>query len=295
MTKLRLVTIENICPDFFAFWEQAKAYSFDEQLHLWQALYESKHRELIESYYQSFPQTQVPERVEQAFDRFGDIVACMQEWVPQIEPLIVRATDNSASLFDITDFVLPYVVMVGWFISDGWSTDSYQGKRTSFVALEEIARKYPTFETRNLETLLTHEAAHSHHYYCNASIWREYHIGEALFLEGFAVFVSARALPGASEAVYLCFQEGHEDWLKACENQWPALREQLLKDFDIAESARYAQYFQGPQKGPFPLRSGYFAGYRAVVALAQHYSLIEMAYWDLVFAAEKLRCVLQEM
>ena len=60
------------------------------------------------------------------------------------------------------------------------------------------------------------------------------------------------------------------------------------------EPARYAQYFQGPQKGPFPLRSGYFAGYRAVSTLSQRYSLIEMAHWDLITAAEHVRRVIQE-
>lgn len=208
--------------------------------------------------------------------------------------MIVRATSQSASLFEVTDFVLPYVVMVGWFISDGWSGNTYQGKRTSFVALEELARKYPQTAPQHLEILLTHEAAHSHHYHCNGCTWREYHIGEALFLEGMGVLATRLALPGFPEADYLCFHAGHESWLAACEQQWPALRTQLSQDFDIREPACCARYFQGPQTGPFPLRSGYFAGYRAVSRLHQRYSLIEMASWDLVTAAENLRRILSE-
>src|SRR5690348_6102585 len=107
----------------------------------------------------------------------------------------------------------------------------YQETRTSFVALEEIARKYTLSESAYLEILLTHEAAHSHHYLCNSSTWREYHIGEALLLEGLAVYATV---------------------------------------------------------------TGYFAGYRAVSTLSQHYSLIEMAHWDLITAAEHVRRVIQE-
>ena len=66
----------------------------------------------------------------------------------EIEPLIRHATATSAALFDLRETILPYVIMVGWFISDGWSTADYQGKRTSFVALEEIARKYVPSESR---------------------------------------------------------------------------------------------------------------------------------------------------
>jgi hypothetical protein len=291
----KFVTIENICPDFFAFWEQAKASSFEEQLQLWKSLYQARHPEILESYYRDFlPLTQEPERVQRAFQQFSEVVPRMKEWAKSIEPLIIGATVRSASLFDMPDTILPYVVMVGWFISDGWSTSAYQGKRTSFVALEFISRKYASEESEYLEILLTHEAAHSHHYLCNASTWREYHIGEALFLEGLAVLASARAFPGASETELLWFHTGYQEWLKGCEDHWLALREQLLKDFDTTEPACYSQYFQGPQKGPFPLRSGYFAGYRAVLALSQRYSLIEMAHWNLIFAAEELRRVLQE-
>jgi hypothetical protein len=286
--------IENICPTFFTFWEQAQDCPFDEQMLLWKNLYEARHPKILESYYQDFPQTQEPERAQQAFQQFRQIVPRMQELARQIEPMIIRATANSAFLFDIHDSILPYVVMVGWFISDGWSTDIYQGKRTSFVALEYIVGKYASLESRYLEILLTHEAAHSHHFQCNGSTWREHHIGEALFLEGLAVFASTKALPGATVAEYLWFTTGYETWLRTCEQQWLVLREHLLQDFDKTEPVCYAQYFQGPQRGDFPLRSGYFAGYRAVSTLSQRYSLIEMAHWSLTYAAEEVRRVLLE-
>ena len=38
-------SIENLCPDFLVFWEQER---------LWQALYESPHRELLEIYFTFF-------------------------------------------------------------------------------------------------------------------------------------------------------------------------------------------------------------------------------------------------
>jgi len=47
-------SIENLCPDFLVFWEQARDKSVEEQERLWQALYQSPHRELLEIYFTFF-------------------------------------------------------------------------------------------------------------------------------------------------------------------------------------------------------------------------------------------------
>jgi hypothetical protein len=47
-------SIENLCPDFLAFWEQARDKPVEEQEGLWHALYELPHRELLEIYFTFF-------------------------------------------------------------------------------------------------------------------------------------------------------------------------------------------------------------------------------------------------
>ncbi len=276
------VTIENICPDFFLFWDKAQKCSFAEQTQLWHTLYEDRHQEIFASYYANFPQVNTPDRLSQTLLQFENVLPRMRELAPLIKPLITHTTTLSASLLAVPDYILyilPYVVMVGKFIADGWSTESYQGRRTSFVALEDLARKYTTADTlRYLEILLVHEAAHSYHHSRANSNGRKNHIGEALFAEGIAMLTSAKAFPNMAESKYLWMGPGYEQWLQSCQQQWPELQKQLIQDFDQTDATHCAHYFQLFDKTlPLP-RSGYFAGYQIVSKLNQHYSLNTMIH-----------------
>jgi hypothetical protein len=47
-------SIENSCPDFLAFWEEARGKPLAEQKRVWDSLYKSPHRELLELYFSYF-------------------------------------------------------------------------------------------------------------------------------------------------------------------------------------------------------------------------------------------------
>ncbi len=287
-TCIMSAAITDICPDFFAFWDQAHDAPVEEQWRLWQQLYEGRHRDIFASYYHEFPWARERSRAERAFQRYRDVLPRVRPLMPQSAALIEQTAAGCVDLLDAPRRALPCVVMIGLFISDGWST-TFRGERTSFIALEYA------HEPRYLEILLAHEAAHSYHARCHADVWRRHHIGEALFLEGFATLISSEVVPGATVAEYLCFGPGHEAWLTACERQWPAICQQVLRDFDCTEPARFATYFQERGDSALPPRSGYYAGYQAVRALRQRHAPGEMARWDLAHAAEQLRALLPHL
>jgi hypothetical protein len=46
--------VQNLCPDFFAFWERARRLGLSEQKELWRTLYEERHRAVFDVYYSHF-------------------------------------------------------------------------------------------------------------------------------------------------------------------------------------------------------------------------------------------------
>lgn len=268
------IQIENICPDFFAFWEQAQGRNLTEQKQLWQTLYEERHRDIFDVYYRRWGD---PAGLEEALGKFAEVVPKLREIVHGIERRIEHAIAGCAQVFDILETNFDFVVMVGLFSSNGWAT-TFRAKPTSFLALECFT------EPRYLDILITHEAAHVFHARCHPTetdFDMNWAIGEALFQEGLATVASTIVHPRATEAEYLWFGSGYAGWIAECSSRWPELCQRFLKDIAQVDKTLYTIYFGGKgAEANLPKRAGYFVGYRAVKNLSQRYSVAEMARWS---------------
>ncbi len=276
--------VTDITPDFFQFWERAEGRAPDEQQRLWYELYEAPHDDLLSL---CGGRHGMPEALPAALARFPEIVPHLGDTASHIRVAIERTGAEIAALFDLERLDLHWVLLVGMFWSDGWVVE-VDGHPTCFIAIEMIGSPL------HAKLLLPHEAAHVAHAACLGDEWAALDtLGCDLFLEGLATLVSSRVVPGLGEKMYPWAglertRRGlsAEAWLADCETSWPAVRSRLLRDLAATDTKTIVPYILGDQAPPdLPERVGYFAGFRLVSALAQRYSIAEMARWP----AERLQ------
>lgn len=285
--------IENICPDFFAFWERAQGRNRPDQIDLWRSLYEDRHRDIFEVYYGAFGQR---ERLEQALDRFPQAVPSMRAALASAEESMGRVIPRCAHLFEAPEADIRSVLMVGLFQSDAWAT-SLRGRPTSFLTLEHVT------DPRWLEITVAHETAHTLHHLCTSPPLADWvdggTVGEGLFTEGLAVYASARVVSGATDLAYLNKQgPAGAAWLEACTSQWDMLRRQVLHDVTRTDMAGRQTYFYNRKDvSPtgIPARAGYFVGYHAVRVLGQEHTVAAMARWTAGRVLTETRQVLEHL
>ena len=283
------VHVENICPDFFAFWKEAQDLNLAEQSQLWQTMYEEPRRDIFNVYYRRWGD---PAQLEEALGKFPQAVSKLQDLVYDVERQIKLTVAKCSQVFETPERDFNFVIMVGLFTSNGWAT-TFRGKPTSFLALECFT------EPHYLDILIAHETAHSFHAQCHSNdtdFKTDFAIGEALFQEGLATAASAVVYPGAREAEYLWLGSGYDNWITECLSRWSELRQRLLGDLRQIDEALYTVYFGGKgAEARLPKRAGYFVGYRAVAALSQRYPIAEMAHWSSERAVAEVKRVLEEM
>src|SRR5262245_38130620 len=112
-------SIENLCPDFLRFWEQAYDKPLAEQERLWHELYESPHQELLEIYFTFFGSRA---NLGPAFQRYEAVVPTIRTMSPVVEELRNAIEPRCGELFGMPEMDAAYVLMVGVFDSDSWST-----------------------------------------------------------------------------------------------------------------------------------------------------------------------------
>ena len=286
-------SIENLCPDFLAFWEQARGKSLAEQERLWHDLYEAPHQELLEIYFTFFGSRA---NLSFALQRYEAVVPTIRAMSPAVEELIHTIEPRCGKLFEMPEMDAAYVLMVGVFDSDSWST-TWRGRPTSFLAMEAESNS----RLRNLEITIAHEAAHGYHKACRP----DYHTGMVIagevFAEGLAILVSTLLSPGAPEEAYLwpggeMTRHGQScaEWVAECDGRLDLLCESILRDLERSDPESQSLYFHmhdQPQH-PIPARAGYVVGYRMVQRLAQAHTVAEMARWPLERVNQELRAVL---
>lgn len=269
----------DLTSEFFAFWEEARDRSPEEQRRLWYACYEDRHRQLFSRCGDRHGNA---EALPQALDRFSNVVPQLPETIAQVRAAIDQSEPALTRLFALDRLALHWVLLVGMFWSDGWVVE-VEGEPSIFIAVEMITPATPP----RIELLLAHEGAHIAHARC--SPWDDLEtLGHGLFVEGLATVASAQLVPGYGETTYLWaglettwHGQSLLDWLQACQRVWPRVAADLRRDLDSTERAIQDPYFLG-SKAPeaLPERIGYFAGWRLVSALAAEYSLAALARWS---------------
>lgn len=289
-----MVRIENICPDFFAFWERAEGRARGEQVHLWRTLHEDRHRDIFDVYYGAYGRS---DRLGDALERFPHAVPIMRAAMATAEECIARTVPRAALLFEDPEGDVPYVLMVGLFQSDAWAT-SLRGQPTSFLTLEHVG------SPRQLEITVAHEAAHTLHHRAALPPLNDWvhggSVAEGLFTEGLAVLASARVVPGATDAAYLN-NHGPDGpvWLAACARQWGEIRQRVLGDLGQVDPPHVRAYFAANKataaQAGLPVRAGYVAGYYILRALSRQHTVAEMARWPATRIVAELQEGLEAM
>lgn len=267
------INIENVCPDFFGFWEQARVCGVAEQKRLWHTLYEDRHSELFALYYSKYT---LPAELDKALTRFDRVVPALRALIPRLEQGIARVLPLCASLFAVPESEVRYVLMVGVFASNCW-VESFRDAWTAFFAAEQMTTYAP-----GLDIGIAHETAHVLHLRCTPAPLALSPLAMGLFLEGLASCVTTLLYPDADDAAHLNMTP---DVVAACEAHWDDLRRRILRDLNQVDLERAGPYFLADDalaaQAGIPTRAGYFVGYRIVRALCQHYTIADMARWSL--------------
>lgn len=287
--------IENLLPDFRAFWSQAHDRDVLEQRRLWNALYAGRHRDIFDLYFRDYASR---DHLEAALHRYAQALPHIEEVAAVVTDHIQTDLPQLAALLgvDRDDATLHHVVLVGVFDSDAWE-DSLRDRPTCFFAAERIASRLAA------EVTVAHEVTHGLHALTNTDVAAGGNaVGRNLFLEGFAVYISMLAVQGLAEADYLWLgaptttqSQRVRDWLRACEAAWPTLRDQLLRDFDAHDEPTNGAYFitrPAYLRVEVPVRAGYFVGHRLVATLAAAHTPSELVRWPLERAISTLRNIL---
>ncbi len=263
------IFIEDITPDFFAFWDRAQGCGIEDQKRLWREMYEEKHSDIFGVYYGGFGDRRA---LEEALIRYTDEVPRIRSLLPNVGSLLADVVPRCAELFDTRGDELPCVLMVGLFTSDAWAA-RLRGRGTFFLALEAVSKP------PRLDITVAHEAAHTFHGRCSpAGAPAQATVADTLFSEGLAVFSSRVACPGFAEPDYLLpdaalpYIDSPAAWIAECEAAWGYLRRRLLDDADRPNESHGGPYFRELPED-IPLRAGYFAGYRVVRFLGRRHTL----------------------
>lgn len=141
--------------------------------------------------------------------------------------------------------------LVGFFSPDGFAFQVH-GDWSIGIGLERLSG------LRLLPVLLAHEYAHCY----RRRLGQPTNLGERLVDEGFAVEMSARALPERPEADHLLMRPGQAAAMANYQAAlWTAIRERLSSE-DEQEAARIL--YGRPEKGRWPSRAGRYLGWRLV-------------------------------
>lgn len=272
------VVIEDATPDLLAFWSHAEGRPPAEQAALWHERYATPHRALLTA---SGGRHGGPDELAPALARFPHVVPRIGENAPRLRTAIDRVGLDLARRFAVEEMDLRWALLVGLFWSDGWFA-LVDGVPTCFLAVEL------TEHVRLAEVAIAHEAAHALHRACTPGGLDDLaQVGDLLYIEGLAVLASTQVVPGVSEGSHLWPGRSEtvdgEDVaarVAVCEAAWPDLRARLLRDLTSTDWDTDAAYFPGDRaEHGLPMRSGYFADYRLVAALADGRPLAEMARW----------------
>ena len=280
-----MISINNICPDFFLFWEQAQNSTLSEQKELWGNIYEGNHKDIFDLYYAHWGD---PTMLEDALKRFPHTVSTLRQVTQNVEERIRVISKRCSHIFETTEDGA-FVAMVGIFCSNGWTT-TFHNRLTSFLALECFT------DPHHLDILTAHETAHSLHIQCTPHDWTSITMGGELFREGLAIVASEMVCPGAAREEYLWFSTGYTDWIKECERRWEEIAQRLLQDLFRADMDSFMKYFgMRRSETDLPQRIAYIFGYRIVAALQNEYTMTEMACWAPERAVTEVKQVLERM
>lgn len=279
-----LIRLRSVFPDFLSFWETAQGKSLEEQLQLWEELYEAKHPKVFRVYF-SAPYWGRREELPKALRRYSEDIKKINKAAKKAEELIPQITERALAAFAVgkDEVEIDVIAFVGTYGADGFGFP-IAGRPTIFLALERLAE----YEPNRMKALIAHELSHGIH----IELGRKAHPGlfagivkdplqflklaPGLFLEGLAVAASKRIVPDLEERTYLFYSPEQWEW---CRANRAKLIELVLKDLDSQDQEAYYKFFTTwePTKELPYHRTGYYLGYLVIEQLLKRHSLRELA------------------
>jgi hypothetical protein len=244
--------------DFLSFWTAA---SDDDRRRLWEELYEAKHADVFDLYYDGFGNR---DRLDEALALLAPIVGTLTGRGERLHAALDELGPACLAQVGLVERELPSVVFVGLFASNAWVTD-FQGEPTTFFALE----CFP--EAPHDRILVAHELAHQVHELARAGDWSDSTVLLRLFEEGIATVLSELVVPGHTVGEYLWFDDGFDDWVARCAARRAEICAALLDD----QNGMRLFALRGGEE-----RAGYFAAREVALALLDDFGLPELARWS---------------
>lgn len=279
-----MIRMRGLYRSFFDFWETAQGKSQEEQLELWQELYESKHPEVFQVYF-SAPYWGRREDLPEALLRYGKEIERIVS-TRETEKLIPQITEGALAAFAAgeDEIEIDVIYFIGVYGADGFSFP-LADRATIFLALERLAE----YKADRMKALIAHELSHGFHMElgrrANPEIFMkmmknlqefESWIARNVFSEGLATSASKRIVPGLDEKIYLFYSPEQWDW---CQRNKKRLIEMILKRLDSRDQDTFYKFFtiwKPTEELPYH-RTGYYVGYLAMEKLLKRYSLRELA------------------
>lgn len=283
--------IRDTFHDFLQFWNVAPGASFAQRAAAWDA-YVQRHADLFAA---SGGRLGGAPQLDAALPRYAAGLPRMFAMRAELEPLIAASMSDLAALFTLAEFPVRWALAVGTYWSDGWVCD-LGGQSAMVLALEMVESPC------HARLLVGHEMAHLAHAQAAGVAWDGLvTLGDALLLEGLAVYVSSRLVPGQPDEVYLWLGlsrtpsgEAPGEWLARCHAAWPGIRHRLQRDLLRTGQPTLAAWFQGDAcAADTPVRAGYAAGFRVVSRLAAEFTVAEMARWHSARVTREVARVLE--
>jgi hypothetical protein len=281
-----MIRIRNLSQDFLNFWDAAQGKGREEQLRLWQELYESKHPEVFGVYF-SPPHWGRREGLPEALPRYAKDIETIEKTAEELEKLFPLIVARVLTSFDVGEDEIEFdvIVFVGIYHADGF-VFPVAGRTTVFLAVECLAAQHGP---GSAELLSTHELSHAMQF----SVGLQAHsplsvafvedplslftrLDVRLFAEGFAISASKRIVPGRDESAYLFYSAEQWAW---CQQNRKRLIEMTLRGLAGKDQDVYSKLFEtreGAEELPYH-RTGYYVGWLVIEQLLKRYSLRDLA------------------
>jgi hypothetical protein len=274
-TAARAITVRNLMPQFWDFWQAAQDKPAAEQLQLWRRLYQQPNAAVFADL-----------RSPCARDLAGDVM--QREYFPDLKQVIPGMHSLSASLPLTIGAVQKR--FVGTFADMRWTGPIYvmasggcfngrsqliEGRPALLLGVDDIVGLGET----NLSPLITHEMFHRYHY---AFFPFEPELPQPLWVrlwaEGMATYVAHRLNPTATNFDLMTIDPKETVQLDA---RMSSIATDFVSRFSSSSQADGTLYFSDDSKSSLvPARAGYYLGLRVAEYLGRRYSMQTMAHWS---------------
>lgn len=277
-SEVETLQIVDATPEFLAFLQQGGEAPFDDETEAFLTSVVEPHAELYSAEVIGFDEAQAPKEV-------------LASVLPEYLPYAYAKTDRIESVLETLVFELPQhrqsfedtfgalakpttIYLTSSLGSFDGGTRMIEGEPALLFGVDGIAFFHPP--DNDLAPLIHHELFHIHHGFQLEAAGAEpveTTVGQMLWVEGLATFVSRELNPDASWSEVLL----SDDMIRDTEARLPELAAELADNLASTDHVLIADYFVGDSGDRVPERCGYYIGMRVAEQMRQSHSLNELA------------------